>query len=426
MGRGSLAGTRIRERRLLLGLRQADLARAAGVSAAYLNLIEHNRRRVGPELLVALARGLGVEPAALEEGAERAVVLALREAALVAHVPPELDRIEDFLGRYPGWAALLAARQMRVAALERTVVTLTERLSQDPYLAETLHEVLSAVTSLRSAAAILAETEDIEPEWRARFQRTIHEESLRLSEAAGALASYLEAAASEEAALSAPQEEMEAWLAARDYALEDVPGDPVAGAAELVTSAARALARAHVARARADAAALPRGRFVARLAALGPMPDQLAAEFGVPLAQVMRRIATLPPGRGPAAGLVECDGSGALTFRRPVAGFDLPRFGAACPLWPLYQALRRPGQPIRALVEVSGRVTRRFRVYAVADLAYPGGFDGPELVSGAMLILPEVGSATGAGAVPVGASCRICPRAACPARREPSILGAAI
>ncbi|MCB1843770.1 MAG: hypothetical protein KDI09_12470, partial [Halioglobus sp.] len=30
------------------------------------------------------------------------------------------------------------------------------------------------------------------------------------------------------------------------------------------------------------------------------------------------------------------DGSGTLTLRKPVAGFSLPRFGAACPLWPLY------------------------------------------------------------------------------------------
>ena len=38
-----LTGTRIRERRLALSRRQADVARAAGISPAYLNLIEHNR-----------------------------------------------------------------------------------------------------------------------------------------------------------------------------------------------------------------------------------------------------------------------------------------------------------------------------------------------------------------------------------------------
>ena len=42
-----LTGGRIRERRIALGLRQAELAPRAGISASYLNLIEHNRRRIG-------------------------------------------------------------------------------------------------------------------------------------------------------------------------------------------------------------------------------------------------------------------------------------------------------------------------------------------------------------------------------------------
>jgi transcriptional regulator with XRE-family HTH domain len=57
--RSALTGTRIRERRILIGMRQAELARAAGISASYLNLIEHNRRRVGEDVLAALARALG-------------------------------------------------------------------------------------------------------------------------------------------------------------------------------------------------------------------------------------------------------------------------------------------------------------------------------------------------------------------------------
>ncbi len=38
-----------------------------------------------------------------------------------------------------------------------------------------------------------------------------------------------------------------------------------------------------------------------------------------------------------------------------------------------------------------------------------------------MLLLPAE-AARGAGELPVGATCRICPRVDCPARREPSIL----
>ena len=53
-----LIGTRIRERRLSLGRRQTEVARHADISAAYLNLIEHNRRPVGEALLSRLAEAL--------------------------------------------------------------------------------------------------------------------------------------------------------------------------------------------------------------------------------------------------------------------------------------------------------------------------------------------------------------------------------
>ena len=61
MPTSALAGTRIRERRLSLGLKQGAVADLAGISASYLNLIEHNRRNVTPEVLTRLACARGVD-----------------------------------------------------------------------------------------------------------------------------------------------------------------------------------------------------------------------------------------------------------------------------------------------------------------------------------------------------------------------------
>ena len=105
MGRDALTGSRIRERRVMAGLKQADLAREIGISASYLNLIEHNRRRIGGKLLLNIAGALGVEPTALTEGAEAALIATLREAAVDAGLGgPELERADEFAGRFPGWA----------------------------------------------------------------------------------------------------------------------------------------------------------------------------------------------------------------------------------------------------------------------------------------------------------------------------------
>lgn len=433
MPRSALTGTRIRERRTALGLKQVDLAHAVGISPAYLNLIEHNRRRVGEDLTAALAEALGIEVAALAEGAESALFEGLREAAAAvgaAEEAPEVDRVEEFVGRFPGWAGLLAQRQSRVAALERTVEALSERMAHDPHLSASLHEVLSAAASVRSTAAILAEIEDIDPDWRRRFHANLHDDSERLAEAAEALVAYLDTAAEGEAGLSSPQEEVEAWLATAGWHLAAVerahmpePGALIAGAPELATTAARKLAADHVARARADAQALPLEPFVKAVAEFGPDPGLLAARFGVGLPPVFRRLATLPERAlaGPVPGLVICDGSGTLTFRRPVPGFALPRFGAACPLWPLYRALSHPMSWLRQRVAMAGRVPERFLTYAYAEPSHPEGFGGPEILTAYMLILPE-GGAVEAGDLAVGSSCRVCPRAACPARREPSFL----
>lgn len=468
MPRSALTGTRIRERRILSGMRQAELARRAGISASYLNLIEHNRRRVGPDVLASLARALGVGDTALAEGAGAALLDGLRDAAVQAGQTqsatpetgddtssasgpsrlkadsskadrPETDRIEEFASRFPGWAALVVQQQARLATLERTLERVTDRMTHDPFLSASLHEVLSAASSVRSTAAILYETDDISPEWRARFLTNLNEDSRRLAEGAQALVGYLDAAADAETSLASPQEELEAWLAAESFhiAAVETPADPGGDAAlvsarpELASGAARKLALAHLARARADARALPLSRMRAALAAHGLHPARLMAALQVPPAVLFRRLATLPPdlpGMVPC-GLVVCDGSGTLTFRKPLAGFGLPRFGAACPLWPLYQALARPLVVLADRVVMAGRLQQAFRTYAVCE---PQGFSGlgqPQVLEATMLILPsdlpqggESAEAGESSPFVVGTSCRICARADCPARREPSIV----
>lgn len=424
----ALTGSRVRERRMVLGFRQADLARSAGISASYLNLIEHNRRRIGPDVLSRLAAALGLDAEALAEGADGAMAADLRDAAAGATgAPPELDRIEDFTARFPGWAELSAGQHRRIGRLERAIATLSDRLALDPQLSAVVHEVLSAASSVRATATILAETEDIDPVWRARFHANLQSDSERLSQGAEALVAYLDdAGGPQDQGTAAPQEELEAWIAALGWVLPGLEAEAApearaateAGVDSLASTAARLLARGWLVRARADAQTLPEAPFAAAMQRIGPDPLQLAALFGCDVMTVFRRMALMP---GQVAGLVICDGSGTLAFRKPIEGFGYPRFGGACPLWPLYTALRRPETPVTAVVEMAGRIPRRFRVLAWCRLRHPAGFGGAEVAEAAMLILPAAGAEAGP-VVPVGTSCRICPRMACHARREPSIL----
>lgn len=427
-----LAGARVRERRLALGLRQAAVARAVGVSAAYLNLIEHDRRRVGGVLLDRLAGVLGVPPAVLAEGGEAALIDALRAAAASDEgAGAEVARGEELLSRFPGWARLVAAQAARIERLDRAVGLLNDRLGQDPHLSAALHEVLSAVASVRSTAAILVETPDIEPEWRARFLANVHEDSERLAAAAEALVRYLDAGEGEAGLAGDPLAEVEAWLAARGWHLPELePGGAGVAAVEigrLAGSAARSMAASLAAELAAEAAAMPAAAFDAAAEGYGRDPLRLAQHFTVPVLAAMRRLALRP---GAVEGLLVCDGAGAVLFRKPVAGFPLPRgAGGGCPLWPVYAALARPGQPVAALAELPGPLPRRHALRAFCEARHPAGFGGPEVRRAAMLIAPALPPgplpADAGPVVAVGPVCRICPREACPARREPSILAEA-
>jgi transcriptional regulator with XRE-family HTH domain len=425
-----LTGSRIRERRLARGARQADLARAVGISPSYLNLIEHNRRRIGGKLIVDIARELGVEPTQLTEGAEDALTVELRDAAARSvDVGAEIDRAEDFAGRFPGWAKLVAQQGRRIEALERLVETLSDRLAHDPHLAASLHEVLSAVTAVRSAASILTETRDIDPDWQARFLRTIGEESRRLSDSAEGLVAWLDTGGELAEAPLSPVDELGGLVARAGYHFPALEGPGVAereidalleGPDAPHAAGAAELARAMLSRYREDARAMPAAAFAASHAAAKGDPARLAAAFGVPLDAVLRRIASLG---GEAAGLVVCDGAGTLTLRKPVEGFALPRFGAGCPLWPLYQALSRPAQPVSAVVEMPGRMPRRFLCRAVSLPLAGWGFDAPPVHAATMLIEP-VEEGTPGPVIAAGSTCRVCPREGCAARREISIFGA--
>jgi predicted transcriptional regulator len=152
----------------------------------------------------------------------------------------------------------------------------------------------------------------------------------------------------------------------------------------------------------------------------------LSRAFRVTYPRVFRRLAALSDAAGvPSLGLAICDGSGAMLFRKPADGFPLPLLGSGCPLWPLYQMLGRPNVPARELLELGGRIPRRFDTYTIAETWPARDFGGPQVTRCYMLILPSPDPAEAVHPAPIGTTCRICARADCAARREPAVIGTA-
>ncbi len=421
-----LAGSRIRQKRLDRGLRQATVAETVGISPSYLNLIEHNRRRIGGKLLAEIARVLEVDPALLTDGVDSEMLDQMRSAAALLSAEVELSRAEELAARYPGWSALIAAQSRRIEALQNQVQNLSDRISFDPQLAQSLHEVISSVTAIRSSASILVGPEALDSDWQRRFHQNIHDDSVRLAKSSEALVAYLEAPEEPAEAAGTAVEMVEAYLGQTGFhlaALEE--GGTVeavvaeAGLGEAASSVLERYARQYV----QDAALMPLAKVEDVALRAGYDPAAVAQALSAPFPAVLRRIATLPKAHGhPPAGLAISDAAGALLLLKTVPGFAMPRAGGSCPLWPVFSAISRPEQPIRLDVALPAQAGSKLRCFVIASTQPAMRFDVPPAVQSTMLVLPDPADLS-PHPLSVGVSCRICPRHDCASRREPAIIG---
>lgn len=386
MEKRSLSGTRVRERRMQMGLKQAELAQMAGISPSYLNLIEHNRRRIAGKLLGALASALDVPSEALSQGADARLLSDLRDAAQsVKGATANLARAEELAGKFPGWASVIAAQHRTIVDMDQQVNALVDRFSQDPFLFETLHEILTTVTSIRSTASLLAEPEDLTDVWRKRFSDNLSSDSQRLSEAGAALSKYVEADLQRQATAYTPQEEFNQALTdhgLRFAGLEDgtqTPGAAVEQGFGRLSPSAKIIALAHCQRYARDVDMMPTAQADALLAAHGPNPMAWGQAAPVAASVVLRRIAA----RADAAevGFWSCDSTGTALIRALPPGFIAPRPQSACFDWPLFTALRAPSQAVTGQITLDAlpwatEVSRQSRVFDATAWCEPVGASG--------------------------------------------------
>ncbi len=195
MQRAPLIGHRIRSIRRENGHTQVALAKAAGISAAYLNLIEHNRRAIGGATLLRLAEALEVQPSELTGSEENRVLADLNELSsdpLFADTALQKNDLTTILGVAPNAANAMVTLYRAYRAATDRIDLLSERLSHDPFLSHAAHSVVSHITSIRSFAEILQDYEDLSIEQRKKFTNSLAKESGRLSNAASEVFGFLE------------------------------------------------------------------------------------------------------------------------------------------------------------------------------------------------------------------------------------------
>ena len=424
MSVGDQIGARIREKRVQLRIRQSQLAKMVGVSPSYLNLIEHNRRRIGGKLLTDLAEALAIDVDLLSEDGKSSKVARLDEVAHYHKVDMQAESARELATRFPVWSSFLIDLDRNGRSLEAKIDALSDRLSHDPQLATSLHEVITTVTAIRATSSILSDSDDIDPMWQMRFQRNISEDSLRLAEEAQALVDYLDADETE-ARTGTPYEEVEAFLQENDYHFEMIENetpdiDDILNISAIRSTAGRVLARNVLETYQMDADALPLASLIDDLPIETGL-SQLAQKHHCTIPQLMRRLACLPSETvGREFGMVSMDVTGSILFRKQIDGFHMPRFGSACAYWPIFQALQMPMRLLEDVVIHTGREGGTFHTYSYCEAIQDSIGRPPRLVAH-MLFYPHTQEA--AQVTRVGATCRVCAIATCPSRREPSILG---
>lgn len=202
-------GFRISNRRKSLGISQAGLARLAGISPSYLNLIENNKRDVGGALLQRIAQNLRIGIDELTGEAEQKLLQDLEEAyadPMIESLPFQPDERRQLVAQYPASAAAMARLHRAYTDTLASADGYADRLRSDPLLGQLLHQILSGITAVRSSAEILEDVADLKETERRRFVNAISRETRVLSDVVRNLIGQFDNASAERRAGSPARE----------------------------------------------------------------------------------------------------------------------------------------------------------------------------------------------------------------------------
>ena len=439
------AGQQLRDLRAGHGLRQAAMAARLGISAAYLSQLENDERPLTRTLLERLTSSFPLEWPEIGTDATQRLVSAMREAAadpLFASplAPDQLTRIcEQHPALAESFVALYAAYRgagERLSALDEAIAADRPGGGQLPWeeVRDWFHYANNYVDPLdRAAEALAVQLANDAPSpdsaamaalLEARHAITIADDRSamrRFDAEAGVL--YLDPAQ--------PLETRRFQLAWQLAAVElaGVIAEVIDGA-RLRSDAARKLLSIGLSNYAAGALLMPYPSFRRNARVLRHDIDRLRLVYGTSFEQTCHRLSTLqrPGQRGLPVYFCRVDMAGNITKRHSATRLQFARFGGACPLWIVHEAVAIPDRILvqlaetpdgvryvsmaKGLVKPSDSYLRTPRRYAVAL--------GCEAADAAAFVYADgIDTGPGGAVTGIGLSCRICPRPDCDQRAFP-------
>ncbi|MCZ6764247.1 MAG: short-chain fatty acyl-CoA regulator family protein [Alphaproteobacteria bacterium] len=195
-----LMGGKVRRMRREQGLTQVDMARRLGISPSYLNLIEHNQRQLTLSLLLNIGKTFAVDLEVFSEDEESRLAADLTELfgdPLFRDIDISQPELLDMVAASPGLCQQVLTLYRSFRNAREDVRSLTERLSGDPFLSTSTHELRTILTSIRSFSEILRDHGDIDEAKRQEFLGLLVGESKKLGSTINEMLDYAAAAGRE-------------------------------------------------------------------------------------------------------------------------------------------------------------------------------------------------------------------------------------
>jgi predicted transcriptional regulator/DNA-binding XRE family transcriptional regulator len=439
----ALIGRTVRRLRTEQGLTQQALAARLGVSASYLNLIEHDQRTVTASLLIKLAEALRADLATLSGNTERQLVVGLREVfadpLLGADAVPD-DEMIELAGTAPNAARAILTlyRALRVAredaggiALPSGRRVLLPNEEARDFFDEHANHFPELETAAEAIAVELATSPHEMNHAAAERLRRAHGLKVTVQPLAGALRRYDPATRSLALSEALPRESRGFQMAFQLALLEArEPVDSIVRAAAPSSAEAAMLIRIGLLNYVAAALLMRYAPFRASAQALRHDVTALAARFGVSYEQACQRLSSLQRSgaRGVPFFFVRVDPAGNVSKRFSAAGFPFARYGGSCPRWVVHTAFARPGEVQVQIAELpDGAAFLCFARTVEAPASHWGEPRPTHVVAIGCPVAhaPEVVYADGLdlqrARVGIGLSCRLCDRPDCRSRAFPPL-----
>ncbi len=185
MAKNSYIGSRLQRLRKDKRIAQIDLAAQLGISASYLNLIEHDKRDLTVPLLLRISQILKIDPLIFSSDQDGQLIAELKETLhdplFEGEIFPD-KAVANMASEFPELTALFIKLYKAYNTSLGDLQYLNERLSQDSLLADSSFRLRTLVTSILSLTEIMHDNEDLETPQRKEFLNIVLKDSVALTD----------------------------------------------------------------------------------------------------------------------------------------------------------------------------------------------------------------------------------------------------